>query len=380
MTTNLHEPKAPSLPTRTPAQPPPVHQTRDARLQRRLVETTAALCAASGFRRIALCGGQADVTPIVRQPWLWHNVEVVAIVSPTITTPTVRGVPVVRPASLPPGTDAVVVCAERDEHRSFEHVQSVRERGVPILRIYYEDPAWEQPTQAIERLTRCWNVPPEEARWLVANRGERHDATLPMLLPRRTELHLRRYEFASAYTRGLRVADIACGTGYGSRLLMSEGAASSVVGLDIDAAAVSYAACRFAAERVTFGVADGTATGLASGSVDLITSFETIEHVPDARALLAEFARILTPRTGRGGKLVLSTPNDWGPTDHHVHSFSPAGLGELIQECFTIDGWWSQLDSSAVRDGGQGLPEGIAPMASLDEPAETVLLVATVRS
>jgi len=347
-------------------------EPREARLHRRLIETTAELCAAKGYRRIVLGGTFRDLSPIVRQPWAWHNVEVVGIVSPTITVSCVRGVPVVAPTNLPEGTDAIVICSEACEHPLREHVAPAHRLGIPILHVHHEQATWEEPATAIERLTR-WDISVDDARWLVENRGERHDATLPMLLPRRTELHLRRYEFASAYTKGKRVADVASGTGYGSRTLMTEGGAASVVGIDVDARAVAYAQRRFARDGVSFRVADGAATGLVAASIDVVTSFETIEHVADPRALLAEFARLLTP----GGKLVLSTPNDWGMTDYHVQSFTPATLGELLKERYVIDGWWTQLDSGVVRQSG--LPEGIAPMASFDDPAETILVVATVK-
>ena len=44
---------------------------------------------------------------------------------------------------------------------------------------------------------------------------------------------------------------------------------------------------------------------LADSSVDLVVSFETIEHVPNPGRFLDECARVLVP----GGKLIVSTPN-----------------------------------------------------------------------
>jgi 2-polyprenyl-3-methyl-5-hydroxy-6-metoxy-1,4-benzoquinol methylase len=66
--------------------------------------------------------------------------------------------------------------------------------------------------------------------------------------------HLQRYEFACQYTRGLKVLDIACGTGRGSRFLAEEGAAASVCGIDLEEDAIRYAAFRNHHARVSFEV------------------------------------------------------------------------------------------------------------------------------
>ena len=49
---------------------------------------------------------------------------------------------------------------------------------------------------------------------------------------------------------------------------------------------------------------DVTALSLPSGSVDAVLSFEVLEHVPDYRAALREFLRVLRP----GGSLLLTVP------------------------------------------------------------------------
>ncbi|MFY2763592.1 class I SAM-dependent methyltransferase [Arenimonas sp. MALMAid1274] len=49
---------------------------------------------------------------------------------------------------------------------------------------------------------------------------------------------------------------------------------------------------------------DVTALDFATGSLDAIGCFDVLEHVPDYRAALAEFARCLTP----GGRLALTVP------------------------------------------------------------------------
>ncbi|MFM7116190.1 MAG: class I SAM-dependent methyltransferase, partial [Planctomycetota bacterium] len=81
----------------------------------------------------------------------------------------------------------------------------------------------------------------EGGLWLYRNRSERMDPTVPIFDSGRAEFHLARYRFASSYVSGKDVVDIACGTGYGTRLLCESGKAKSVLGIDIDDAAIAYA-------------------------------------------------------------------------------------------------------------------------------------------
>src|SRR4051794_13496591 len=72
-------------------------------------------------------------------------------------------------------------------------------------------------------------------------------------------LHLARYQFAASHVSGGRVLDCACGVGYGSRLLAREAPENPVViGVDIDADAITYAKEFYQADRVSFICADGT--------------------------------------------------------------------------------------------------------------------------
>jgi 2-polyprenyl-3-methyl-5-hydroxy-6-metoxy-1,4-benzoquinol methylase len=117
--------------------------------------------------------------------------------------------------------------------------------------------------------------------------------------------HLHRYAFARQLARGRRVLDAACGEGYGSALLAD--AAASVLGLDIADEAVAHARRRYGSRAgLRFEVADVTALDhLPAASVDLICSFETLEHVEAQERMLDGFARLLAP----GGVLLVSTPD-----------------------------------------------------------------------
>jgi SAM-dependent methyltransferase len=117
--------------------------------------------------------------------------------------------------------------------------------------------------------------------------------------------HLHRYAFALPLARGRRVLDAACGEGYGSAMLAA--GAQSVLGLDIADEAVNHARRRYAGvSGLPFAQADVTMLDhLPDASVDLICSFETLEHVEAQERMLDGFARLLAP----GGLLLVSTPD-----------------------------------------------------------------------
>jgi SAM-dependent methyltransferase len=117
--------------------------------------------------------------------------------------------------------------------------------------------------------------------------------------------HWHRYVFARAFARGKRVLDAACGEGYGSALLASE--AASVLGVDIAEDAIAHARARYADRHANlrFERGDCTVLDLPAGSFDLITSFETLEHVMAQQALIDGFARVLATN----GVLLISSPD-----------------------------------------------------------------------
>jgi SAM-dependent methyltransferase len=127
--------------------------------------------------------------------------------------------------------------------------------------------------------------------------------------------HVHRYRFAASYVVGRRTLDVASGEGYGSEMLRRAGA--TVTAVD-----VAEPACHHARERYGLPAVAGSAAALpaASGSHAVVVSFETLEHLDDADAFLAEVTRVLEP----GGTFIVSTPNpdvfdDRGPNPWHVN-------------------------------------------------------------
>lgn len=117
--------------------------------------------------------------------------------------------------------------------------------------------------------------------------------------------HKARYSYAQHFVAGKSVLDIACGTGYGCAMLKEAGA-ENVRGIDISSEAIEYATKNYLAQGIVFELGNAEClSGLKSESFDVVTSFETIEHVPNVDRYLAEINRVLRP----GGMYIVSTPD-----------------------------------------------------------------------
>lgn len=134
--------------------------------------------------------------------------------------------------------------------------------------------------------------------------GERFVSTLNE--PEICYEHWHRYLYASNFVEDKVVLDIASGEGYGS-FLLSSSKARNVFGVDIDPEAVTSAKETYKNENLEFITGSISAIPLPSGSIDVLISFETIEHVDQAHQdmFLNEIERVLKP----DGILIISTPN-----------------------------------------------------------------------
>jgi SAM-dependent methyltransferase len=143
--------------------------------------------------------------------------------------------------------------------------------------------------------------------------------------------HWHRYLFAARLVAGKAVLDVACGEGYGSRLMA--GAAASVVGVDVDADAVRDAAASYPAANLTFLCGSAEQIPVEGEHVfDVVVSFETLEHLAADGQLrfVAEVKRLLKP----DGLLLISTPNRPVYTDRSGHH-NPYHLREFDRPEFT---------------------------------------------
>ena len=167
--------------------------------------------------------------------------------------------------------------------------------------------------------------------------------------------HWHRYAFVAANIRGQRVLDAACGEGYGSFMLAH--AATQVTGIDISADAVAHARERYPSGNLTFVQGSVTKLPMPDACVDVVVSFETIEHLSPQREMLAEFRRVLTPN----GVLVISSPNrpvynEAGEIENHFHvgELDRAELKALLDPAFPEQAWYGQrvLAQSAMWTEG----------------------------
>ena len=161
--------------------------------------------------------------------------------------------------------------------------------------------------------------------------------------------HLARYRFAAQLVTGKRVADIACGTGYGAQLLAKAGA-RSVHGIDLSEEAVRYCVENNNTSNVTYSVANAQSlAAIADGEFDVVVSFETIEHLPNVEAYLDEMARILRP----DGTFLVSTPDrriasvmhfflGHPGNKYHVREYTERELLRLLSTRFQIKACYGQ--------------------------------------
>lgn len=115
--------------------------------------------------------------------------------------------------------------------------------------------------------------------------------------------HLHRYVLARQLATGLDVLDIACGEGYGSAMLAQ--VARSCIGIDIDLESVTHAKNKYQAANLEFHHGECAHLPLDDACVDLVVSFETIEHHDQHSEMMREIRRVLRP----DGVLLISSPN-----------------------------------------------------------------------
>jgi len=107
------------------------------------------------------------------------------------------------------------------------------------------------------------------------NNGERYDPNILKKFGINDPHQINRYEFAKNFIKdGDTLLDIACGTGYGIKMLSEK--TSSATGVDISPQAINYARNHYQREKINFLIAD---IFKYEQPADVVLSFETIEHI-----------------------------------------------------------------------------------------------------
>jgi 2-polyprenyl-3-methyl-5-hydroxy-6-metoxy-1,4-benzoquinol methylase len=138
-----------------------------------------------------------------------------------------------------------------------------------------------------------------------------------------------------------RILDAGCGEGYGAELLRRAGA-NSVFGLDYEGTTLRHVAKAYPQIKLLQG--NLVQQGLAADTFDLVVSLQTIEHLWDQPAFVAECARVVRP----AGTVVLSTPNrltfppgNW----YHTRELTGQELLDLVTPELTV------LTTAGLRHG-----------------------------
>lgn len=144
------------------------------------------------------------------------------------------------------------------------------------------------------------------------------------------------------------VVDAACGVGYGSKLLSE--VSDIVFSYDISQDALDYANDYYKSDNNVFFEHDLTSSD-ALERADVVVSFETIEHVPDALSLLSKFKE-------SASILIGSVPNEdvvaFNPIKHihHFRHYTKQELNDLLtQSGYKVLKWATQYGHS--HDGAE---------------------------
>src|SRR5688572_21669855 len=151
------------------------------------------------------------------------------------------------------------------------------------------------------KFTGEYFIPPEHAKGAPAS----HELQLE---------HKHRYLSILPLVQDKIVLDIACGEGYGTNMLADK--ADHIHAVDINANAIEHASKVYGTKKnISFTTGSVENIPLPDKSVDVIVSFETIEHINEEiqKKFLVEAKRVLKP----GGLMILSTPDKKNYSDRY---------------------------------------------------------------
>ena len=163
--------------------------------------------------------------------------------------------------------------------------------------------------------------------------------------------HWARYRFAAERSRpDFIILDAACGSGYGTDFLAQK--AHEAYGVEINDHAFQWAKEYYGGPRTHFMQADlNKPLPFPDEKFDMVTSFETLEHVAGQEMMLHEFRRVLKP----GVILIISSPDREVITDRagaenkfHINELSKKEFIVLLQGYFELEALYGQTKYSPL--------------------------------
>lgn len=202
--------------------------------------------------------------------------------------------------------------------------------------------------------------------------------------------HLHRYAIAIDLVKDKVVLDIASGEGYGSNLLALS--AKKVIGSDIDEKVIKFATSKYNKPNLEFRVGNADKMPVEDNSIDVVVSFETLEHHDKHEEMFSEIKRVLKPN----GILIMSSPDKLNYTDipkfnnpFHVKELYREEFKKLVQSNFKFLTFYyqSMLYGSLIVEEkgiGNGFKEfegnfsGIKKNESLKKPVYNLCIASNV--
>ncbi len=149
------------------------------------------------------------------------------------------------------------------------------------------------------------------------------------------------YMYARNHIRNTDVVlDIACGWGAGTVVLAEK--CAQAIGMDIRPEYIETAQKRYLQENVEYVVGDAIDINLPRGSVNVVVSIHTMEHLDDDEKFLSEVNKVLK----KDGKLIIEVPlrmrrpfvfNSEPFMPAHVREYGVEQLSALIHRHFDIE-------------------------------------------
>ncbi|CAI3704967.1 Methyltransferase domain-containing protein [Clostridium neonatale] len=168
--------------------------------------------------------------------------------------------------------------------------------------------------------------------------------------------HLHRYNIISDLVKDKIVLDIACGTGYGSHILSQN--AKYVYGVDISKETIDYCNENYKQDNLSYMEGSISEIPIEDNSIDVIVSFETIEHVTEE--LQEQFLREIPRVLKEDGVLIISTPDKKIYSDipqytneFHIKEFYKEEFKNFLSEVFkNVKFYYQGLQICDVIDDG----------------------------